>query len=164
MIKYVMEKMHIQRLFKQHYAPMLRVACAILGDEQESKDVVSDVFACLLHGKTALMPDTEAHYLLTSTRNQCLKRLRHEAVKRRMADLAAAEPSVCLQDDDNRLADIDEFMANHLSEQEQRICRLRFSDGYTYDEIAAQEGMSRVAVWKHLSHALTLIRNHFKKQ
>ena len=30
-------------------------------------------------------------------------------------------------------------------------------------EIAASEGISTVAVWKHLSHVLTLIRNHFKK-
>ena len=33
-----------QRLFKQHYAKMLRVARTILYDEQESKDVVSDIF------------------------------------------------------------------------------------------------------------------------
>ena len=39
-----MEK-DIQRLFKQHYAKMLRVARTILYDEQESKDVVSDIWA-----------------------------------------------------------------------------------------------------------------------
>ena len=39
----------IQRLFMQHYAKMLRVARTILYDEQESKDVVSDIFAGLLH-------------------------------------------------------------------------------------------------------------------
>ena len=64
---------------------------------------------------------------------------------------------------DERLTDIDEFVAAHLSPQEQRIFRLRFGDGYRYDEIAASEGISRVAVWKHLSHALNLIRNHFKQ-
>ena len=57
--------------------------------------------------------------------------------------------------------DIDEFVVSHLSEQEQRIFRSRFTDGCSYDEIAAAEDISRVAVWKHLSHALNLIRNHF---
>ena len=38
-----MESKIIQRLFKQHYAKMLRVARTILYDEQESKDVVSDI-------------------------------------------------------------------------------------------------------------------------
>lgn len=51
-----------------------------------------------------------------------------------------------------------------MTAQEQRIFNLRFSYGYSYEEIAAQEGISRVAVWKHLSHVLNLIRNHFKKQ
>ena len=58
-----MERHYIQRLFKQHYAKMLRVARTILYDEQESKDVVSDIFEGLLCGRTMLIPDTEERYL-----------------------------------------------------------------------------------------------------
>ena len=156
-----MERHDIQRLFKQHYAKMLRVARTILYDEQESKDVVSDIFAHLLRGQTVLQAGTEEGYLLTSVRNQCLKRLRHEEMRRRMEDVAVEPDST--EPCDERLTDIDEFVAAHLSPQEQRIFRLRFGDGYRYDEIAASEGISRVAVWKHLSHALNFIRNHFKQ-
>ena len=148
----------------QHYARMLRVARTILGDEQESKDVVSDIFAGLLHGRTVLLPDTVEPYLLTSVRNQCLKRLRHEVAKRQMEDTIAAELTTAADTEDERLTDIGELVARQLSAQEQRIFRLRFTEGYSYEEIAAEEGISRVAVWKHLSHVLTLIRNHFKKQ
>ena len=148
----------------QHYARMLRVARTILGDEQESKDVVSDIFAGLLHGRTVLLPDTVEPYLLTSVRNQCLKRLRHEVAKRQMEDTIAAELMTAADTDDERLTDIGELVARQLTAQEQRIFRLRFTEGYSYEEIAAEEGISRVAVWKHLSHVLTLIRNHFKKQ
>ena len=157
-VKDVMEKNEVQRLFKQHYAKMYRVARTILYDEQESEDVVSDIFESLLHGKTVLMPDTEERYLLTSVRNLCLKRLRHIPIP--LDGCNYKEPA----DDsevDERLADIDEFVARHLTEQEQRIFRLRFTEGCSYKEIAAAEGISRVAVWKHLSHALNLIRNHF---
>jgi RNA polymerase sigma-70 factor (ECF subfamily) len=159
-----MEKKNVQRLFMQHYAKMLRVARTILGDEQESKDVVSDVFANLLHGHTVLVDGSEERYLLTSVRNQCLKRLRHEEVKQRMScKMVTAELSTDMCDEDERMADIDEFVATHFSQQERRIFCLRFSDGCSYAEIAASEGISTVAVWKHLSHVLTLIRNHFKK-
>ena len=72
-----MERIEIQRLFKQHYAKMYRMARTILYDEQESEDVVSDIFEDLLHGQTILKPETEERYLLTSVRNRCLKRLRH---------------------------------------------------------------------------------------
>ena len=82
-----MEKDMIQQLFKQHYAKMYRVARTILYDEQESEDVVSDIFEHLLHGQIVLMPDTAERYLLTSVRKQCLKRLRHEGVKQHMKEL-----------------------------------------------------------------------------
>ena len=153
-----MERQEIQQLFVQHYAKMLRVARTILYDEQESQDVVSDIFASLLHGHTLLVPETAENYLLRSVRNRCLKRLRHTSVP-----IAASEATDDSEVEDERLADIDEFIACRLSEQEQRIFRLRFNDGFSYEEIAAAECISRVAVWKHLSHALNLIRNHFNK-
>ena len=157
--KDVMEKNVIQRLFRQHYAKMYRVARTILYDEQESEDVVSDIFESLLRGQTVLTADTEERYLLTSVRNRCLKRLRHGSTSLEGNGTIEAADDSDLEDE--RLTDIDEFVARHLTEQEQRIFRLRFTDGYSYEEIAAAESISRVAVWKHLSHALNLIRNHF---
>lgn len=158
-----MEKIVIQQLFMQHYAKMYRVARTILYDEQESKDVVSDIFEHLLRSETVLMPDTEERYLLTSVRNQCLKRIRHQETTLSM-ETATAEQTTDAETEDERLTDIIEFVVSHLSEQEQRIFRLRFTDGCSYDEIAASEDISRVAVWKHLSHALKEIRNHFNPQ
>jgi RNA polymerase sigma-70 factor (ECF subfamily) len=158
-----MERIEIQRLFRQHYAKMYRVARTILYDEQESEDVISDIFESLLHRQILLLPDTEENYLMTSVRNQCFKRLRHEDVKLQMKERWMAEQTADAGIDDDRLTDIDEFVACHLSAQEQRIFRLRFTDGYSYDEIAVAEGISRIAVWKHLSHVLKEIRNHLKK-
>ena len=158
-----MEKMHIQQLFRQNYGKMMRVARSILFDEEECKDVVSDIFANLLHGNNVLSPQTEEYYLMTSVRNQCLKRLRHEEVKRRMAANATSLQTSDDESEDDRLWEIDEFVERHLTERERRIFQLRFSNGCSYEEIAAEEGISRVAVWKHLSHALNQIRNHFKK-
>ena len=158
-----MEKMYIQQLFRQNYGKMMRVARSILFDEEESKDVVSDIFANLLHGNNVLSVQTEECYLLTSVRNQCLKRLRHEEVKRRMAENTTTLQTSYEESDDERLSEIDEFVERHLTEQERRIFQLRFSYGFKYEEIAEEEGISRVAVWKHLSHALNQIKNHFKK-
>ncbi|MBR4434075.1 MAG: sigma-70 family RNA polymerase sigma factor [Bacteroidaceae bacterium] len=157
-----MKKMETQRLFKLYYAKMYRVARTILFDEQESKDVVSDVFESLLNDGMALMPETAEHYLLTSVRNRCIKRIRHDEVRRQVEnhslDVLAYEET-----EDERLTDIVEYVVSHLSPQEQRIFNLRFAEGCSYDEIAATEGISRVAVWKHLSHVLNVIKNHFNK-
>lgn len=168
-----MEQEAVKRLFMQHYVKMQRVARTLLYDEGESEDVCSDVFESLLRGDTLLVPGTEEHYLMTSVRNRCLKRLRHVAIEHSplTIDHFASSNSIANNggdsmfnaqwSKDDRLSDIEEFVVSHLSERDQRIFNLRFSEGYSYEEIAVAEGISKVAVWKHLSHAITEIKKHF---
>lgn len=53
------------------------------------------------------------------------------------------------------------FAHTHLTLQEQTIFRMRFLDAKSYEEIGAALGISRVAVWKHLSHLMTTIKGQF---
>lgn len=154
-----MDKVTIQRLFRQYYAKMYRVARTILYDEEDCKDVVSDIFVCLLRESMVLLPESEERYLLTSVRNRCFKRLRHEEVKQKMMD--SYSPELEEDKDDERMTDIIEYVVCNLSPQDQRIFTLRFSDGYSYEEIALAEGISKVAVWKHLSSIIKRIKEHF---
>ena len=155
----IMANEEIKKLFIKYYAKMYRVARSILYDEQESKDVVSDIFERLLYGHTVLLPETAERYLLTSVRNQCIKRLNHNDIKRKFADNSSTYEDS--GDDDDRLNEIVEFATNNLTEQQLRIFNLRFTEGCSYEEIASAEGISKVAVWKHLSHLLNIIRNNF---
>ena len=168
-----MEQEAVKRLFMQHYVKMQRVARTLLYDEKESEDVCSDVFETLLRADMFLEPGTEERYLMTSVRNRCLKRLRHVAIEHSplTVDHFAASNSIANNGGDSmlnaqwsmddRLDDIEEFVISHLSERDQRIFNLRFSEGYSYEEIAVAEGISKVAVWKHLSHAITEVKKHF---
>lgn len=153
-----MEREAVKRLFMQHYARMQRVARTLLYDVQESEDVCQDIFESLLRGETVLVPGMEERYLMTSVRNRCLKRLRHESIVR-TSPLPTSPEGEEIEDD--RLSDIMEFVTSRLPEREQRIFSLRFSEGCSYEEIAAAEGISKVAVWKHLSHAITEVKKHF---
>ncbi|MBR3856971.1 MAG: sigma-70 family RNA polymerase sigma factor [Bacteroidaceae bacterium] len=153
-----MEREAVKRLFMQHYARMQRVARTLLYDVQESEDVCQDIFESLLRGETVLVPGTEETYLMTSVRNRCLKRLRHESV---LQDYRQQTTDNSQESEDDRLEDIVEFATSHLSEREQRIFNLRFTEGYSYEEIALAEGISKVAVWKRLSHAITEVKKHF---
>ena len=153
-----MEREAVKRLFMQHYARMQRVARTLLYDVQESEDVCQDIFESLLRGETVLVPGTEERYLMTSVRNRCLKRLRHESV---LQDYRQRTTDNSQESGDDRMSDIVEFVVSHLSEREQRIFNLRFAEGCSYEEIAAAEGISKVAVWKHLSHAITEVKKHF---
>ena len=154
-----MKREEIERLFRQHYARMLRVARTLIDDEQECEDAVGDVFADLLTG------ETETQYLMTAVRNRCLKRLRHAEVVRLMErETSAGAPDAADDDDDGRLTDITEWVVGRLSADEQRIFSLRFADGCTYAEIASELGLSRVAVWKHLHRIIQMLRTQFNSK
>ena len=153
-----MEREAVKRLFMQHYARMQRVARTLLYDVQESEDVCQDIFESLLRGEMVLVPGTEERYLMTSVRNRCLKRIRHESVTKAPSPLPLWGSA---SEEDERLSDIVEYVVSHLSAQEQRIFGMRFNEGYSYEEIAQAEGISKVAVWKHLSHIITSIKKHF---
>ncbi len=153
-----MEREAVKRLFMQHYARMQRVARTLLYDVQESEDVCQDIFESLLRGETVLVPGTEERYLMTSVRNRCLKRLRHESV---LQDYRQRTTDNSQESEDDWLEDIVEFVTSRLPEREQRIFNMRFTEGYSYEEIAAAEGISKVAVWKRLSHAITEVKKHF---
>ena len=86
-------KREFEIIFRQHYDGMFRLARRMLGDDAESKDVVSDVFAYLLKSNIDLKSDTLQAFLLTSVRNRCINLLVSDASSlHRHAD-ASADPA-----------------------------------------------------------------------
>ena len=86
----------IEQLFRQHYLRMYQLARVLLKDDTASKDVVSEVFADVLDGKTQLgldnetitsdspLPSTNAgSYLLVCVRHKYLNLLSRQKMKDR---------------------------------------------------------------------------------
>ena len=86
----------IEQLFRQHYLRMYQLARVLLKDDAASKDVVSEVFADVLDGKTQLELDNETiasdsplpsanagSYLLVCVRHKCLNLLSRQKMKDR---------------------------------------------------------------------------------
>ena len=92
-----MTRREIETLFKTYYTRMYRLAASILYDEDESKDVVSEVFARLMASDVTLRPDTAEAYLLTGVRNQCRNVMERKQVRERFLRLLseeATEPTI----------------------------------------------------------------------
>lgn len=84
----MIDKREFETVFRRHYDGMFRLAWRMLGDEAESKDVVSDVFTHLLNrvrrGEFEIRNnDTLQAYLQTSVRNRCINLLVHKPSARR---------------------------------------------------------------------------------
>ncbi len=159
-----MEKKEVATLFRQYYGRMYGMAVSILYDEQESKDVVSDIFARLLTSDTVLLPDTIEHYLLTSVRNSCIKRIAQKTNQQRLAMQYASEQQLAVSPemDEQRMEKMLQIARSQLSAQQLRIFKMCYLAGMKYEEIGEELGISRVAVWKHLSRITTIIKEQFK--
>ena len=156
----------VEQLFKLHYRAMYRLASILLHDDDESKDIVHDVFARLLVEKVELHDDTAQSYLLLSVRNRCLNALRnrniHEQVHRYLLPVDEVEQTS--PEDFERLVDMLKVGVNELFPPIcQEVIRLHFSEGLTFREIAKRMGVSETTIYKHLRNSLDQLRQTLKK-
>ena len=117
-----------------------------------------------MESNTELLPASAEGYLMVAVRNRCLKRLRDKSNRERILRLYADE----LQDDDDwhdderELDRLRQLAHALLSSQELHLFTQRFLDGKDYKAICAETGTSRIAVWKHLSHIVKVLKENIK--
>ena len=156
---------NIEQLFRRHYVKMYNLARCILSDDDESKDVVSEVFAKILADGVVLVPGSEDGYLMRSVRHRCLNLIAHKSVKERVARLLLDDADVILSDDtDGRLERLMLLIEELEPPIRKQIFRLRYLQEKSYQEVADELGVSKVTVFNHISQALDWIRKQFKNR
>ena len=151
-------------MFRQHYEKMYNLARCILSNDDESKDVVSDVFTHILEDDVVLMPESEEGYLMRSVRNRCLNLIAHKSVKERVAKLLLADADVILSEDMNERLEQLLLLIDDLEPPiRKQIFRLRYLQEKSYQEVADEVGVSKVTVFNHLSKAMDWLINKVKQ-
>ena len=159
----MIDKREFETVFRRHYDGMFRLAMRMLGDDAESKDVVSDVFAHLLHSGTDLRAETLQTYLLTSVRNRCINLLVHRQKEQQMQKAITVEMITPEQTaEQEQLQMLHHYIDSQLPKLSQQILRLRYQQGLKYREIADVLQVSEVTVHNHLSQSLQQLKDHFK--
>ncbi len=152
-------------MFRQHYEKMYNLARCLLSDDDESKDVVSEVFTTILADDIVLMPESEEGFLMRSVRNQCLNLIAHKGVKEKVAKLLIDDTDVILSDEtDERLEQLLLLIDDLEPPIRKQIFRLRYLSEMSYQEVADKVEVSKVTVFNHLSQAMDWIRKQFKKE
>jgi len=188
-----MTKEEFENIYRQHYAKMYRLAMTMLYDADESKDVVSDIFARLLRERlragerqrVLALPATKGRagasagmkyhpqqnqmegYLMTAVRNRCRDILSHKSMRERVEKLFLQESEqshIVSMNDDDRLERLMQFIEAELPPLSQQIFRLRFLREMSYEEVAQATGVSKVTVYNHLSQSLQRIREYFDQE
>lgn len=81
------DEVAVKLLFEQYYVSLVLFAKNYVSDMDECKDIVQDIFLHLIESKEKFASiDNLKAYLYQTTRNRCLKHLRHEDVKNRYSE------------------------------------------------------------------------------
>lgn len=169
------KEQQLERLFRDHYERMFRLAFALLHDQEEARDVVSEVFSRLWDRfsqegipKGNLIEETTAPaYLMRSVRNACLNIVAKKKRDERLAKLLPlTDGELSLQEDASRMverwqATVD-CIDHDLTPQTASIIRMCYGDGCSYSETAEELGISISAVNKHIVKGLRTLREKLK--
>lgn len=137
---------------------MFRLAVMLLHDQDDSKDIVHDVFAKLLDGEISFNEEKARAFLLSCVRNSCLNMMRNRNLKEQ------AMRHYLLDNDDVQ----DSFEADISAIQDgikgltppicQEIILLHYCDGMTFKAIAEHLKVSEKTIYKHLKNAIDQLR------
>ena len=150
---------HIEQLFKAHYAQMHRLAVALLHNDDLARDTVHDVFASMLDSRFDTLPSVG--YLMKGVRNRCLNVIRNSELRQRIANryfIDIEEYESESWPDEDTISAIYGAIESDLTPQAKRVMELRFADGLKCAEVAKVMDISETAVYRHLRHALIIIR------
>lgn len=165
----------MERLFRDNYERMYRLAFALLHDNEEARDVVSDVFSLLWDRFSG---DEPPAYLLRCVRNACLNVVAKKKRDERLAKLfpisdesdasrVIVEASVqATLEEPERLerrwqATVD-CIDHDLTSQTASVIRMCYGEGMSYKDTAEELGISISAVNKHIVKGLRMLREKLK--
>ena len=156
-------KQKFERLFKDNYPHMYRMAFSLVENADDAKDAVHQVFVRMWSRKPEVSEDCIRGYLLVATRNQCLHILRDKQLQRRLKEELQKETVWQKEEErDELLKQLQQVIDDNLTEQDRRVLKLHYEDEMTYKETASALGISSSAVNKHITLSLAKIRTTLK--
>ena len=150
----------IEQLYSRHYDRMLLTARTLLDNDEDARDAVSDVFTELLASGKQLDELRAESYLLVSVRNRCMNMLEHRQVVEASEKLLTPDEETSNYEEPP-LDQVLDYIDTRLTDKTSSVMKQRFLGRKKYNEIATDMGISRIAVYKHLSQGLRQIRAHF---
>lgn len=157
-----MAEEEFDKLFRNSYARLYRLAYSLLHNQEDSRDIVSGVFADLLD-KYELRENITEAYLCSMVHSRSLDLLRHRKVEDEARKQMLRENSVPMHDaeHDDRMKDILTYIDTELTPQTRRVLSMCYDEKRKYKDVASELGISVQAVNKHISQALRKLRERF---
>lgn len=150
-----------EKVFNTYYAPLSRFAMGYVGDQDQSEEVVQQVFFHYWEKREELDIKTSIKaYLYQSVRNRCLNTLKHEQVRQRTQHelLRDEEPSEEHVFEGLELQERIDLTISEMPPERQRIFRMSRFEELKYREIAEKLSISVKTVENQMGKALKFMR------
>jgi len=153
----------IDSLYRQHHERMVLTARTLLGNGDEARDVVNDVFADLLVRNKPLDDAQAESYLMVSVRNRCLNLIEHQRVVRQSASEISSDGDASEEGEyeEPPVDDVLNYVSSALTPKSQQVIEQHFLKQKKYQDIAHDMGISRFAVYKHMTRGIRQLQAHF---
>ena len=154
-----------RELFLAMHPKLIRYATTLMGDADEAKDMVSEVFGKAWENFSSLSDEAKT-WLYTTTRNECLNRLKHLQVEQSHIEAIILATQADVDNgywEHEALLQKVEAIARSLPEPTCTVLRLCYWEKRTYREVAEQLGISPDTVKKHISKTLQMLREEMNK-
>ena len=140
----------VEKLYRSHGHIVLRRARALLGSEHDAQEALQEVFASLLHDRSAVERNATG-WLYQATTHYCLNQLRNRRTGARLLELRGP-PVAEVGPAAEALAEVRRLLAQ-LPDDVAAAVVYTHLDGMTHDEAAAMLGCSRRQVGYLLERA-----------
>ena len=160
---------NLESTFATQRAPLVRYAARLLGDRERAEDVVQDTFVRFMAQPPGAVDGHAVEWLFTVCRNRAMDVLRKEGRMKRFEEgqverLTAGDPRPgrALEEAETHATIL--RLIDRLPHNQQEVVRLKFQNGFSYQEIARITELSVGNVGFLLHTAVARLRAEFAAQ
>jgi len=158
----------VREAIRLHERPLLRYVIHLLGDHDRARDIVQDTFVKLCRQPIAEIDGHTAEWLFTVARRAVLDVFRKEGRMSQFAEgqaerLVSADPPPAATAETRESCRQVLDLLPRLPRNQQEVVRLKFQEGFSYQEIAAITHLSMGNVGFLLHTALATLRREMPR-
>lgn len=164
--KIALNKRQFEEFFQLYWKRMYSFALKSIGDEDDAKEIVQDVFKSLWERRADLQLQDAERYLLRSVKLKSLEFLRNKGIKQRHHESLSSSKTELYEDTNLYYKELKNHLddaVESLPRQCKNVYKLSRDEGLTNKEIATNLLISERAVEYHISKALSVIKIRLKK-
>lgn len=150
-------------LYKKYSKRLYKFAFSILKSEEESENIVQDVFLHLWENRHKIEKDSSIkYYVFTIAYNSSISIIRKKALESQFIEYLKSiqdlnQESVDVEIEYNELTKKLDDIINHLPDRQREVYLLHKKEGLKYQEIAGRLNISVNTIENHMSRALKTI-------